>query len=70
MKHANTSAEPHHPAGAEPGSAEAENQFHDYRTNVIPWYVRLIWLGFWAFAIYYTVHYLFVDLKVNFALPK
>ncbi len=39
-------------------TAEHEHRFHHYTGNVIPWYVRLIWVLFWVFAIYYTVRYL------------
>ncbi len=39
--------------------AEVENQFHNYTTNRIPWYVRMVWIGFWCFAVYYTIRYLF-----------
>ncbi|MFO0914312.1 MAG: hypothetical protein U0795_15235 [Pirellulales bacterium] len=40
-------------------SAEVENQNHRYLGNDIPWYVRLIWIGFWVFVVYYTLAYLF-----------
>lgn len=43
----------------------AEHQNHRYVSNSIPWYVRGMWLGFWIFAIYYTVHYLFPTLRVE-----
>lgn len=43
-------------------SAVEEDQFHQYRGNQIPWYVRLIWIGFWIFAIAYTLRYLFPSL--------
>ncbi len=46
-------------------SPEAEHQFHQYRGNRIPWYVRAIWIGFWIFAIYYTVKYLFPSLQIE-----
>jgi hypothetical protein len=45
---------------------EAEHRFHNYVSNRIPWYVRLIWIGFWIFAVYYTVTYLFPDLQLEF----
>ncbi|HVX62198.1 MAG TPA: hypothetical protein VHC19_16390 [Pirellulales bacterium] len=45
--------------------ADEENQFHSYVGNRIPWYVRLIWIGFWCFAVYYTVRYLFPDLQTE-----
>lgn len=46
--------------------AKAEEQYHQYTGNRIPWYVRMIWIGFWIFAIYYTVTYLFPSLQVEF----
>jgi hypothetical protein len=53
------------PAAAkhEPGSVEAESMFHKYRGNQIPWYVRIIWLGFWILAVTYTIRYLFPALQ-------
>ncbi len=53
-------AEPEH------ASAEVEHEFHHYTGNRIPWYVRLIWLGFWAFAIYYTIRYLFPAIQTEY----
>jgi hypothetical protein len=46
-------------------TAEGEHRFHTYVGTRIPWYVRLIWLGFWIFAVYYTVTYLFPDLQLE-----
>jgi hypothetical protein len=39
----------------ESGTPEQESRFHTYAGNVIPWYVRLIWLAFWIFAIGYVI---------------
>jgi hypothetical protein len=50
---------------ADKNSPEAEQQFHQYTSNRIPWYVRAIWIGFWIFAVYYTVKYLFPDLQIE-----
>ena len=50
-------------------SAEVEHQFHRYTGNRIPWYVRLIWVGFWVFAVYYTVVYLFPAIQTEL-FPK
>ena len=36
---------------------EEEHRHHTYTSNVIPWYVRLIWILFWIFVIYYTLKY-------------
>ena len=49
--------------------AEVEHRFHSYSSNRIPWYVRLIWIGFWVFAIYYVVTYLFPDLQTEIVTP-
>jgi hypothetical protein len=51
-------------------TAEQEHQFHHYRGNEIPWYVRLIWIGFWIFAIYYTIRYLFPALRLELLNPS
>lgn len=50
-------------------SPEAEGRFHNYVGNRIPWYVRLIWIGFWCFAIYYVVRYLFPNLQLELLAP-
>lgn len=50
-------------------SAETEQKFHNYSGNAIPWLIRVMWLGFWAFAIYYTVQYLFPALRVEIVSP-
>jgi hypothetical protein len=50
-------------------SAEAESQYHNYTGNRIPWYVRLLWLGFWVLAVYYVVSYLVPALSVELAAP-
>jgi len=42
-----------------------EHQYHNYTGNRIPWYVRLIWVGFWCFVAYYTIQYLFPAIRVE-----
>lgn len=37
------------------GAPENEAKFHTYSSHTIPWYVRLIWVIFWIFAIGYVV---------------
>ena len=54
---------------SDPASPEAESRFHTYVGNRIPWYVRLIWLCFWVFAIYYVISYLFPDLQSEILNP-
>ncbi len=46
-----------------------EGRWHSYVGHRIPWYVRLIWLMFWVFAIYYTIAYLFPALRVEIVTP-
>jgi hypothetical protein len=42
-----------------------EHQYHQYRGNRIPWYVRLMWIGFWCFAVYYIIQYLLPALPIE-----
>jgi len=53
----------------EPTTPEQEHQFHHYRGNEIPWYVRMIWVGFWIFAVYYVITNLFPILQVELISP-
>ena len=53
----------------DPSSAEAEHRYHHYTGNEIPWYVRLIWLLFWCFTIYYTIQYLFPAVQTEMVSP-
>jgi hypothetical protein len=46
-------------------SAEVEHQYHHYTGNHIPWYVRLMWLFFWIFAVAYTIRFLFPAVRVE-----
>jgi hypothetical protein len=48
---------------------EQEHVFHYYRGNEIPWYVRMIWLGFWIFTVVYIIRYFFPALQVELVLP-
>ncbi|MFV0444030.1 MAG: hypothetical protein ACK5Q5_10710 [Planctomycetaceae bacterium] len=38
-------------------SPEVEARNHTYSSSVIPWYVRLFWILFWIFVLYYGVTY-------------
>lgn len=49
--------------------ANVEHQFHHYTGNRIPWYVRLLWILFWIFAVYYTLTYLFPALRIELTTP-
>jgi hypothetical protein len=57
------------PADATAGSPQAEGSFHTYHSSRIPWYVRLLWLAFWVFAVAYTVKYLFPGLQSELLAP-
>ncbi len=48
---------------------ETEHQYHHYTGNRIPWYLRLMWLLFWVFAVYYTLTYLFPALRIELTSP-
>lgn len=50
-------------------TAEVEHRYHQYTGNRIPWYVRLIWLLFWIFAVYYTVVYLIPTMQIEMISP-
>lgn len=54
---------------ADTSSAEAEGRFHNYTGNRIPWYVRLVWVLFWTFAVYYTLQYLFPAMRIELTSP-
>jgi hypothetical protein len=57
------------PAPVDDSAAEVEHQFHHYTGNRIPWYVRLVWVLFWIFAVYYALTYLFPALRVELPTP-
>lgn len=46
-------------------AAQSEHQHHHYRSNEIPWWLRGIWIGFWIFAVYYTIKYLVPALQLE-----
>ncbi len=53
-------------SGVENLPPDVEGRHHAYVGSEIPWYVRLIWLGFWVFAIYYVVTYLMPAIQLEF----
>ncbi len=46
-----------------------EHRFHRYRGNVIPWFVRVMWLGFWIFAVVYVLKYFLPALQIEMVTP-
>ena len=53
----------------EPGSAEQDARFHTYSSHVIPWYVRLMWIVFWTFAIGYVIKYYLPAIQSELLTP-
>ncbi len=38
-------------------SDDQDRKYHDYTTHHIPWYVRLMWVGFWIGGFWYVIKY-------------
>ncbi|MCA9050645.1 MAG: hypothetical protein KDA89_18030 [Planctomycetaceae bacterium] len=57
------------PSNVEQPSPREEHTFHHYRGNVIPWYVRLIWVGFWIGTVWYMIRYFFPAMQVELISP-
>lgn len=51
------------------GSPEAEHQNHRYLGYEVPWYVHIMWLCFWLFAISYVLLYLFPVIQGELRSP-
>jgi hypothetical protein len=50
-------------------NAEQENRNHTYTSNVIPWYVRLIWVMFWIFVITYAIKFFIPAIQREMLTP-
>lgn len=48
---------------------EMENRNHSYVTHDLPWFVHLLWVSFWAFAIYYTLRYILPAIRIEWLNP-
>jgi hypothetical protein len=46
-------------------SPRSEHRFHHYVGNDIPWYVRAIWIGFWIFAVVYTIRFMLPAMQIE-----
>ena len=53
----------------ESGTPEQELRYHTYLGHVIPWYVRLIWVIFWIFAIGYAISYFLPAIQTELLTP-
>lgn len=47
-------------------SPQQDASYHTYNTHHIPWYVRLMWLGFWVGLIWYVIKYAIPAAKTYF----
>jgi hypothetical protein len=47
-------------------SAESEHRYHRYTGTRIPWYVHLMWVLFWTFAVLYVLRWLFPEIQLEF----
>lgn len=50
-------------------SAIEEGRRHTYAGTRIPWYVRLLWIAFWIFAISYVIRFLLPALQQELTSP-
>ncbi len=50
-------------------SAQEESLFHQYTGNDIPWFVRVIWILFWIFAIVYALRWALPLIPVEMESP-
>ncbi len=37
--------------------AKQDSRYHTYTTHSIPWFIRVMWVGFWIGMIWYIVKY-------------
>jgi hypothetical protein len=51
------------------GSPEKEHENHNYRSSEIPWYVHLLWVSFWIFAVCYLVIYVLPQMQSELLSP-
>jgi hypothetical protein len=50
-------------------SAGSRGKNHSYVGHAIPWFVRLLWLGFWIICITYILTWLVPALKKEIVSP-
>jgi len=53
----------------ETASPEAEHKNHRYTGYVIPWFIHMLWVLFWIFAIGYMLRYLFPAIQGELKSP-
>lgn len=50
-------------------TVQGEDRYHQYSGNTIPWYIHVVWILFWCFAMYYLATYLLPALRVEMVAP-
>ncbi len=50
-------------------SPEQDLRYHTYLSHVIPWYVRMMWVVFWIFAIAYAISYFIPAFQTEIISP-
>jgi hypothetical protein len=53
----------------ESSTPEQDLRYHTYAGHVIPWYVRLMWLAFWIFAIGYAISNFLPAIQMELLTP-
>lgn len=50
-------------------SDDAEARHLTYTSNAIPWFIRLMWVAFWIFAIGYAVSFFLPAIQRDLVSP-
>ena len=49
--------------------ADVEHRHHRYLGKRIPWYVHVLWISFWCFAVYYVLRYVLPSVQLEWLSP-
>lgn len=49
---------------------EQENQHHRYLGSEIPWYVHVLWVGFWTLCIWYLWKWAVPAIQSELLAPR
>ena len=52
-----------------PTAGDAEARHLTYTSNVIPWFIRLMWVVFWIFAIGYAISFFLPAIQRELVTP-
>lgn len=53
----------------QPSTAGDESRHLTYTSNVIPWFIRLMWVVFWIFAIGYAISFFLPAIQRELVTP-